>query len=214
MENGKCYFVETRFVKQFRPRTSSATLTVSGTNKGILNVYQEGIGLPARKLFLENRCDFVILVDDLERAHADQVGSVFSLYRGIFDSICRPQANRAAVHFLVNMLEAYFFVDTVTTNAVLGTTLVAPLTDVEKIAHPKNELKALCSGFDEIEHGGLILQQIDLDVVLADPNTCCSLRTLIKWCMLAINEPITERFQLLSGKLNPVTEPQLLQLSP
>ena len=47
----------------------------------------------------------------------------------------------ASVHFLVNMLEAYYFAHAAATNGVLGTELEDFEGDVESIRHPKNDLK-------------------------------------------------------------------------
>ena len=60
---------------------------------------------------------------------------------------------KVAVHFLVNMLEAYYFADSKAVNGVLGTDLEDFEGDVETIRHPKNDLKRRHAPFDEKEHG-------------------------------------------------------------
>ena len=59
---------------------------------------------------LTDNYDFVILIDDLEHDHIHQAADVFQRYRSAFDTILTSAEHRArtSVHFLVNMLEAYF----------------------------------------------------------------------------------------------------------
>ena len=116
---------------------------------------------------------------------------------------------RASVHFLVNMLEAYYFADAAAINAVLGTEMADFEGDVETIRHPKNELKRLHPGFDEIEHGGAIIESLDVPHVLSNPETCRSLRTLFGWCSRAIGREFTDVYQLANGSYFEVTRPQI-----
>lgn len=51
--------------------------------------------------------------------------------RNIFDPILRANKSRASVHFLVNMLEAYYFADADRVNAVLATSLQDDEGDIE-----------------------------------------------------------------------------------
>ena len=119
------------------------------------------------------------------------------------------QSHRASVHFLVNMVEAYYFADPQTVSEVMGSELAGHPGDVEEIRHPKSLLKARFPGFDEVLHGERIANQIDLSLVLSNPLTCASLRTLIKWCVLSMNQPLTDRFQLLTGVTHPITNGQI-----
>ncbi len=85
-------------------------------------------------------CHFVILVDDLEHARREQAQQIFDRYRLALDTMLKDaQQSRVAVHFLVNMLKAYYFADAKAVNAVLD--LDSPLEDhpgdVEMIRHPK-----------------------------------------------------------------------------
>lgn len=86
------------------------------------------------------------------------------------------------MHFFVNMIEAYYFADASAINAALRLQLEDHAGDVEEIRHPKNELKRLNKGFKEIEHEREIVSKLDLNHILANPDTCASLRILAKWC--------------------------------
>ena len=68
------------------------------------------IGLSARR-YLADGFAYVILVDDLAHDHRDHATDVFQRYRLALDTILNPVGwkTRASVHFLVNMLEAYYF---------------------------------------------------------------------------------------------------------
>ena len=107
------------------------------------------------------------------------------------------------------MLEAYYFAHADAINEVLGTTLDDFEGDVETIRHPKNDLKRLSPGFDEVEHGRLILERLDLVRVLANPATCRSLRTLFAWCSKAIGREFTDMYRLTDGSYFEVTHPQV-----
>ena len=162
--------------------------------------------------YLSRGFDYVILIDDLEHDARDQVQDVFQRYRLALDTILRPVglSAQASVHFLVNMLEAYYFADAAAINGVLETELSDFEGDVEMgIRHPKNQLKRLSPGFDEVEHGRLILEQLDVVHVLSNPSTCRSLRTLFGWCSKAIGREFTDVYQLRNGSYFPVTRPQV-----
>lgn len=177
--------------------------------KKITDKDEEEIGLVARR-YLMWPDNFVLLVDDLEGDRVEQAPSVFQRYRDVLDTMLGPRLkSRASVHFLVNMLEAYFFGDSQAINAVLGTTLPDHVGDVELIRHPKNDLKKLYQGYDEIEHGRSILAQLNTERVLADPDTCAWLRTMFSWCFKALGEVPTSRFQLEAGQYSPVTHFQI-----
>jgi len=55
--------------------------------------------------------------------------------------------------------------------------------DVEKIPNPKSEIKERYPGFNEVEDGRKILDRIDIEYVLSQPDTCAWLRTLFAWCV-------------------------------
>jgi hypothetical protein len=107
------------------------------------------------------------------------------------------------------MLEAYYFAHAAAINGALGTELIDFEGDVETIRHPKNELKKLSPGFDEVEHGRLILEQLDVIHVLSNPSTCRSLRTLFGWCSKAIGLEFTDVHELRNGSYFEVTRPQI-----
>lgn len=212
MELGICYFEVIRKVEQLGVITSDKKLKMVGSGKNIPNKDAERIGFPARD-YLKDSCTYVLLLDDLEYERIDDAKQVFYRYRKALDTILTDdQKHRASVHFLVNMLEAYYFADANTVNSVLRTSLNDYEGDVETIRHPKGELKSLYKSFNEIEHGGEILEFLNVEYVLSNPDTCASLRTLFAWCLKALGQPFTEKYQLLDGKLSEITKAQLNNL--
>jgi hypothetical protein len=208
MELGICSFKVIRKVEQLGVRTSEKKLKMVETGKDIPNKDAERIGFPARE-YLKYLCTYVLLLDDLEYDRTHQAQQIFERYRNVLDTILLDQKHRASVHFLVNMLEAYYFAHAATVNAVLGTSLNDYEGDMETIPHPKNDLKQIYSGFKEKEHGGQILDRLDVEKVLSNPNTCASLRTLFAWCLKALGEVPTDKYQVSSGKLSNITKAQL-----
>jgi hypothetical protein len=203
---GHCAFQVGRRIPQLRPmRSERKKQKIVGSGKRIPDKDAE-IGLAARR-YLTGGIDYVILVDDLEHDYRDQARDVFARYRVALDTMLQPVGfdTRASVHFLVNMLEAYYFAHASAINAVLDT----QLSDVEAIRHPKNELKAISPGFNEIEHGREILKRLDVPHVLSNPSTCRSLRTLFGWCSKAIGRAFTDVYQLRSGSYFDVTRSQM-----
>ena len=185
-----------------------------GSGKTIPDKDAEDIGFPARA-FLASETDFVILVDDLEAGRSGEGPRIFDRYRLALDTILRPnQIRRASVHFLVNMLEAYYFADARAVKAMLGVELEDYEGDVETIRHPKNELRGLYRGFDEMEHGCRILETLSACHILSRRDTCSSLRTMFAWICKVIGEPEGETYQLLEGRYNDVTRDQLRTLAP
>ncbi len=167
MESQICNFQVIRFIGQRSPITSNKrTIKMVGSGKIIPNEDEKDIGLPARRYLSENSCAYVLLIDDLEYDRTDIAQQVFDRYRKALDIILKSQKYRASVHFLVNMLEAYYFAHAEAINAVLGTSFTDFPGDVESIRHPKNDLKKQYFNFDEIEDGGKILELLDLEQVL------------------------------------------------
>ncbi|WP_019498728.1 DUF4276 family protein [Pseudanabaena sp. PCC 6802] len=208
---GTCYFEVIRQIGQRSPITSDKKkLKMVGSGQTIPNRDEEEIGLEARRRLNEN-IDYVLLIDDLEQDRRDQATEVFNRYRLALDTMLSQEKHRASVHFLVNMLEAYYFADASAVNSVLGTSLEDCDYDVEEIPHPKNKLKAIYQGFEELEHGGQILACLDTEKVLSNPDTCASLRTLFAWCWQCLHQPRTDQYQLLNGKLSSITQIQLSQ---
>jgi hypothetical protein len=207
---GHCSVRVVRRIPQLRPkRSTKAKGNKVGTGKKPGSIDAQ-IGLAARS-FLRNGYDYVVLVDDLEHDFRDRAEAVFQRYRVALDTFLGPAGltSRASVHFLVNMLEAYYFAHAAAINAVLGTQLVDHEGDVETIRHPKNELKRLHPGYDEVRHGRAIIEHLDVPHVLSNPETCRSLRTLFGWCSKAIGRDIDDIYQLASGSYFEVTRPQI-----
>jgi len=202
-----CTFRVIGRVPQRSPRTSKKKkLRMTGNGKTIPNKDTSEIGLPARNYLSRNPGSFVILVDDLERDRQALHRETFERYRAALDSVLPENYHhRASVHFLVNMVEAYYFAHADAINAVLGTDLTDFEGDVETIPHPKAELKRAKPGFDEIADGQKIVEQLDLDKVLNNPDTCASLRALFKWCWRAKRGTYSDRFQLQLGTCSPIT---------
>ena len=70
----------------------------------------------------------MLLVDDLEASRSDEVDAVFDRYRVALDTMLREDMSaKAAAHFLVNMLEAYYRSANWGANPVLYTLALAGL---------------------------------------------------------------------------------------
>ncbi len=216
MATGICTFEVIRRVDQLRPITSKERLKGIRKGRDILDK-DEKIGLEARKYLTPDAYRFVVLVDDLEYDHRNQAQQVFDRYRQAFDTILTTnQKRRASVHFFVNMLEAYYLADAKAVNAVLGTSLIDYEDDMEDIRSPIGQLQNRFPGFDKVEHGGKILEQLDVEHVLSRPDTCASLRTLFAWCVKVLERhpnyqslSLIDKYQLHNGKLSAITRAQL-----
>lgn len=207
---GNCTFKVLRKVDQRAPRTSAKrVLQVTGTSRRIPNKDEHEIGLPARRHLDSDRDAIVLLIDDLERARRSEHQAVFGRYREALDTMLGAHYTRASVHFMVNMLEAYYFADARVVRDVLGISLEDDEGDVEDIPHPKNMLKGMAHGFDEVRDGEKMVACINLAHVLRDPSTCGSLRVLVAWCRAQMGHPRGALFSLSHGALNLVTGPQL-----
>lgn len=206
---GCCHFQVICQIGQRSEITSKRRVAqMVGTGQRIPNKDAEEIGFPARE-YLKTEATFVILVDDLEADRKSHAQAIFQRYRDALDTILpESQKPRASVHFLVNMLEAYYFANASAINAVLGTNLEDYEHDVETIRHPKNELKKYCASFREIKHGREIVDKLDVEHVLSRPKTCASLRTLFGWCSKAIGQTPTDKFKLIDGLYSEVTNRQ------
>ena len=209
---GHCSFQVIRRIGQLSAITSEKRiLRMVGTGQRIPDKDATDIGLPARR-YLASPATFVILVDDLEAKRKPHAQAIFQRYRDALDRMLGEQRHRASVHFLVNMLEAYYFADANAINAVLGTNLEDHEGDVEMIRHPKNELKKHCASYNEIEHGKEIVAKLDVHHVLSRRETCASLRTLFGWCSNAIGQTPTDEYELARGLYSEVTKKQLDEL--
>ncbi len=213
MRGGSCVFEVLRKIGQRSPLTSpKKILKMVGTRKKIPDKDETEIGLPARAYLSRGESYFVTLIDDLEGDRVSQAEEVFQRYRDALDLILRDLKDRASVHFLVNMLEAYYFADPLTVNSELGTSIQNPTRDVETIPHPKNLLKKVKPGFDEKADGRKILSKLDTVLVLDTIDTCVWLRSLFAWCTMAIRKPATSIFQLDRGAYAILTGRQLARL--
>jgi len=206
-----CTFNVVYKMPQLRPRKPGSKplqmINLPSKSKSIPTKDQD-IALEVRR-YLTKGYHYVLLIDDLEKSGQPQAQAIFSRYRAGLDSVLSAtQCSQVSVHFLVNMLEAYYFADAQAIQAVLGIEVQDYSGDVESIPHPKGLLKQLYPGFNEIEDGGEILASLDVDHVLSNPETCASLRTLFAWCMKSIGQRPTAQFQLSSGKLFDVTKNQ------
>ncbi len=148
----------------------------------------------------------MILVDDLEASRSEDVDAVFGRYRVALDTILgEGMSAKAGVHFLVNMLEAYYFADANAVNHVLGTDLEDFDGDVETIRHPKGRLRSIHAAFDEKEHGPSIVAVLDIPHVLAHEERCASLRTMFEWASVAAGRTAW----LPKGRLHDTTKGQI-----
>ena len=120
---GRCSFRVIRRIGQRSEITSKRRkIRMVGTGQLIPDKDASEIGFPARR-HLTAEATFVILVDDLEADRKSHAQAIFQRYRDALNQILGEQRRRASVHFLVNMLEAYYFADANAINAVLGTNL-------------------------------------------------------------------------------------------
>lgn len=189
--SGICTFDETRFINQ-RP-----SLPSSDTRLNNVPTKDEEIGLEARwyltdRFHKDKLYHFVILIDDLEHDRRDRKEALFQKYRQTLDQmlITEQQRRHTSVHFLVNMLEAYYFADVNAINSALE--LNPPISqepdDVETLRHPKRKLQNILRNppynlaFREKRDGGEILSCLNIMTVLANSQSCRALRTLFAWC--------------------------------
>ena len=213
--SGRCSFKVIRRIDQRSPIKSHVRkLRMIGSGKRIPDKDATDIGLPARQ-FLSSESSFVILIDDLETKRSGEVQQVFDRYRlALNEMLERNQIRRASVHFLVNMLEAYYFADAQAVNQVVGSEIDDYDGDVETIRNPKSNLKRLCPDFNEITHGRQIVGGLRVFHILARKETCASLRTIFAWICKAIGEPESETYRLLDGHYSDITRHQVDALAP
>lgn len=208
---GTCHFRVLRRVGQRSPRAASmaAPLHVVGRRGSRIPTRdEEEIGLPAWRHLAGDEAALVLVVDDLEHARRGMQAAVFRRYREALDLSLGAHYSRAGVYFLVNMLEAYYFADARALREVLGLEIDDHAGDVEEIRHPKNRLKELAPGFDEVRDGERIVARLDLEHVLGEPSTCAALRSLFAWCVRKTGQPGGARFCLSTGRYDAVTRHQ------
>ena len=214
-QSGTCNFKVIRRVDQLKVITSVSRLKGLGNGKKIPSK-DEKIGLTARKYLMTDVCHFVLLIDDLEYDRRDQAQQVFDRYRLALDTVLNTLKHRASVHFLVNMLEAYYFANARAIKTVLGTSLSDCGDDVETIRNPKSNLRQMHPSFEVIDDGGEILNHIDIEHILSRPDACASLRTLFAWCVKVLETysdhdctDFYDKYKLRDGKLSEITGTQL-----
>ena len=134
---GRCSFQVIRRIGQRSPRSGKRVRKMVGTGKTIPDKDALEIGLSARHFLAESASRYVLLVDDLEADRATKADKVFGRYRIALDTMLGQLAPKAAVHFLVNMVEAYYLADAAAVNQVLGTAVDDHDGDVETIRNPK-----------------------------------------------------------------------------
>lgn len=219
MAAANCTFIVIRKSEQLSPITSKKRrIRMVGNGKIIPDIDEEQYGIPTRIFLQQHANSSVLVIDDLEGARIGQAAAVFERYRLALNRMLDPcgLTNRASVHFLVNMLEAYYFGQCDAVNAVANSQILAHdhPGDVEAMSHPKNQLKKLWNGFDEIKHGSAILDKLDIYHVLRRPDQCCWLRTMINWCISRIppasvwDNQLSKQFQLSDGCRSPLTDNQ------
>lgn len=207
-----CHFETIGRVPQLSPVTSSVrAVKIAGSGRMLPSKDVERIGLPARGFLRKGENRRVVLVDDLEYDRRPTASGVWERYRNALDQALNgiEEKSKAAVHFFVNMVEAYFLADAQSTNSALGTSLPSQAEDVESVRNPKGTLKRAYPGYDEIEHGVQVVDAIDMDRILSNPETCKALRTLFLWCAQQAGIEIDERFRLNDGAVWSVTAGQL-----
>jgi Domain of unknown function (DUF4276) len=209
--SGECTFEIIARIGHLSPITSEKRkVKMTGSGKQI-STKDEDIGIAARLFLQKHKGSHVLLIDDLEGDRVSHVKAVYDRYRLLLDTMLRPLGlqDRVSVHFLVNMLEAYYFAHAKAINEVMGTDWGDYEGDVETITHPKKLLKAKIAGFHEIKHGEGIVRRLDLRHILSRPETCASLRTIVAWCVRALGRPFGPDFRLADGQLFPVTRDQV-----
>lgn len=116
------------------------------------------------------------------------------------------------MHFLVNMLESYFFANSDAVNSMLGTNFEDYEGDVETIRNPKARIKDMHPGYKVIDDGCRIIRCLDVSHVLSRRDACASLRTMFAWVHKAIGEPESAVAQFLAGRRSEVTNAQICAL--
>lgn len=220
MMKANCIFLVIRRIGQRSPITApKRLLRMVGSGQRLPSKDEEEIGLPVLSFLRRFPGSFAVIVDDLEGSRRAEAEAVFARYRTALNEALTPSGwrSRAAVHFLVNMLEAYYFADVRAVNAVAGAVVVPAdhPKDVEQIGHPKGDLKRLWPEFDEKEHALPILSQLSTEHVLDRPTECCWLRTMFIWCVAKLSEAgaiwdptLATSFHLSDGCTSPTTSGQ------
>lgn len=191
----------------------------------------EQIGLKIRGWIQASTENLAIIVDDLEHERRGEAASLFKRYNDAvlpFLNVDPSFVRRFSVHFLVNMLEAYYFRQVAVINEVCGTTMPSHEGNVENLRHPKNRIDDAIrqvnprQRFREIDDGREIAKKLSLTTILDDPKSCRALRTLVAWIVERIGDGSADRYRLREGEYwditvgqlrNPPPDPQIQPLS-
>ena len=111
MTEGHCVFHVTHQVRQLSPITSENAPCEDGRKGNTPDNPRRRHRYVWRRCLCPSGYDYVILIDNLEHARRENARAIYDRYRQPLDLMLRPLAlqTRASVHFLVNMLEAYYF---------------------------------------------------------------------------------------------------------
>ena len=137
MAKAYCVFTVIRRVGQRNPITApTRLLRMVGNRQRIPTRDEEEIGLPVLLFLRRHRGSYAMVVDDLEGTHRDIAAQVFARYRTALNEALTTSNlhKREAVHFLVNMLEAYYFADSRAVNSVAGAEVIAGDSPIERRA--------------------------------------------------------------------------------
>lgn len=182
------YLPKSPKTKQKRTTNESKSQKVTQTSQ-ILAPNDEFIALRVRGELQAAQNILVIIIDDLEYDRKDKATELFSSYRNAIETVVPDiqMRRRVSIHFLVMMLEAYYFADVQAINKALGTNIPRDYAgDVESIRNPYSEIKQIFRNFDKREDGAKIIPRLNIEHILSNPKTCASLRTLFAWCVEAI----------------------------
>jgi len=217
-----CSFQVITQIDQRGPVTEQRRLKMVGSGRVILDKDETEIGLKARGFLKGNPCHFLILIDDVEHDRRPHLTAIRDRYRKAIDTMLSVEEQlRASVHFLANMVEAYYFSHNVAVNDAMGITLLATdhNGDVETIRHPKNELKNLAKrlgrSFDEKQDGRKIISKLDVEHILSNKESCAFLRSLFVWCVKQLtkncpiwDQGIASKYCLIEGIQAEITQRQ------
>ncbi len=220
MKRAACVFEVICRVSQRSPIVSPERIIgMVRTGQRLPRIDEEEIGIPVLGFLRRHPGSYAMVVDDLEGDRRSIAGDVFKRYRTALDEVLGPSgmSSRAAVHFLVNMLEAYYYADSQAVNDVASRAVLRGdhPTDVEEIRHPKNSLKKAWPEYKEMDHGEKILRRLRVEHVLSRPDVCCWLRSMFAWCVWKLSEAnavhdetIIDDLCLRNGCQSPTTSAQ------
>lgn len=208
--------VEVDVVRRVPQRPRIRLRNKTPTRSQIIPDHQK-LALDLPKLLAQNPDRYFLWLDDLEKGEDRQnPTSHYRYYRDLIEgAVTGDFRRRCSVHFLVNMLENYFFGHTSVVNEVLKTSLTDHDGDCENIRSAAGKLNEFAksvsqsSQYHKTTHGTEIARKLDIERILGNPQTCRALRTLVAWCWNTVGEQPTGRFQLAEGSFWSITAVQL-----